>query len=284
MSLSTTDRKFLQQLLVDRPPERRSAVAFELCTGFGLGTASGRVVVYRSDDFARARQLLQGLKAPVTALGAAASRAEAAGYGGQSEKSGTRRPNANSVAVRAIGRCVLDGAELVCIPSSYHVLTVETAARVGADRLLVVENLETFREIESYQWLPTAGQNILAIWRGGFGLSPGDSAALIASRPEPVWGFYDFDPAGLGFAAGLPRLDSLLLPPAEWLESRADADHPRALYAKSEPQWGATLDRVEHPQIRAAWTLLKRLRAGLAQEGMRDLTAPLPDARLCGQE
>lgn len=269
MELSGTERRFLQELSAERPQQRRSAVALHFCTHFGIGSVAGRQVVYRESDFARAAQILAGLQAPATPLGAGASRADAAAFPGMSEKSGTRAPHADSVAVRPLGGCELAGRPLHAPARSYFVLTIEEATRVGARRLLFVENLETFRELERYRWL-CAGEGTLAIWRGDRTFSPADALAVVRARTEPVWAFTDFDPAGLGIALGLPRLQRLALPLAQWLTSAARGARARQLFFDSLPQWEAALSRADHPEIRTAWELMLQLRAGVSQEAMRD--------------
>lgn len=270
MALSAIERNFLQGLVAERPPSRGSEVALALAHHFSLGRLVRRRVHYSEGDYIRAAQLLEANKVPVQALAPDASRSDAALHGGQSEKSGTRPPHANSVALRVLGECDLRGQPVWAPECGYLVCTVEDAAQIrGVDRLLVVENLETFRQIERYAWVGFAPHNILVVFRGDRGLSAADSALLLRLRTEPVWAFFDFDPAGLGMASSLPRLERLVLPPADWLAARLDGDRQRELYDGSAGQWAGMLEQVSVPQITQAWALMRERRAGLTQEAMR---------------
>jgi len=42
------------------------------------------------------------------------------------------------------------------------------------------------------------------------------------------------------------------------------------LYESSRPQYEAQLNRTTHPEVAAAWELMKSLRGGVSQEAMRD--------------
>lgn len=270
MALDAVDRRFLQALVADRPPARRSDVAVAFCVNFGLGVQTGSRIEYSPPDFDRAAQLLQANELPVAGLQPGSARAEAARYGGMSEKSGTRSPHADSVAVKAIGTCALDGHTLRTPPGGYCVLRVADAQRVGADRLLVVENLESFREIEKYSWIHHGTDRVLVVFRGDYFLGAGDVNRLLARRSEPVWGFFDFDPAGLGMAAALPRLERLVLPEPEWLLRHAKGSRSIELFELSRPQWEHVLQAATHPQVAKAWEILRQTRAGIPQERMQD--------------
>jgi len=140
---------------------------------------------------------------------------------------------------------------------------------VAADRIMVVENLETFRDLERYRWINYLGLRVLVIFRGDQGRSAGDSIQVLLRRSEPVWAFMDFDPAGLGLAASLPRLERVILPPSEWLRERARGARAVELFEASVAQWGGVLNAAAPPEIVKAWGLLASLRAGVAQESMR---------------
>jgi hypothetical protein len=275
MSLTSTERKFLQGIVAARPPARSSDVAKSMSEHFGVGQMVRSMVLYSEVDYAKAAQLLQTNKVPVQALAPDASRGDAALHGGQSEKSGTRGPHSDSVALKVLGECDLHGHRVWAPGGGYLVCTVADAARIaGVDRLLLVENLETFREIERYTWIGAAGHNVLVMYRGDRALSVADSMQLLQARGEPVWAFFDFDPAGLGTASGIPRLERLVLPPPAWLAEHLDGDRQRELYARSAPQWSGVLEAATSLQISAAWSLMRQRRAGMAQEAMRDVDRP----------
>ena len=271
MALSAVDRRFLQQLVAQRPRERRSDTATMFCSHFGIGRHVGSRVEYVEQDYAKAQQLLEAEGLPVVPLPADASRAEAAVHRGMSEKSGTRAPHAGSVAIKALGACASGTQPLWTPPRGYLVCDVAVAAGVHADRLLVVENLETFREIERYEWIDRGPHRVLVIFRGDHVFSARASQELLMQRAELVWAFVDFDPAGLGIAAGLPRLERLMLPPLAKLTARLKGSRAAELYERSCAQWGPLLEQLELPELRTAWQVMHRYRGGLAQEAMRDI-------------
>jgi hypothetical protein len=271
MALSAVDRRFLQQLVAQRPLERRSDAATAFCSHFGIGRHVGTRVAYAAQDYVMAQQLLEAEGAPVAALSADASRADAAVHWGMSEKSGTRAPHAGSVAIKALGPCAFDSQPLWTPPGGYLVCDATVAARMQADRLLLVENLETFREIERYRWIDLGSHRVLVVFRGDHVFSARATQEFFALRSEPIWAFVDFDPAGLGIATGLPRLERLVFPPAEVLVPRLKGLRSIELYERSCGQWASVLEQVEHPELCAAWQVMRRHRAGLAQESMRDI-------------
>jgi hypothetical protein len=273
MALSAIERRFLQQLVAERPVDRRSDTATAFCSQFAIGRHVGARVEYVGQDYVKAQQLLEAEGVSVSALPAGASRADAAIHRGMSEKSGTRAPHAGSVAIKALGACSFGPQTLWTPPGGYLVCDATVAALVDADRLLLVENLETFRQIERYSCVDRGAYRVLTVFRGDRVFSARASQELLESRSEPVWAFVDFDPAGLGIAAGLPRLERLVLPPQSKLVPRLRGARSVELYERSSGQWGALLEQAEHPEIRSAWQIMRTHRGGLAQESMRDLLA-----------
>ncbi len=276
LPLSPTEARFLQRLAADEPPRRplsKSAAWF--FEHYGLGTAYARHVEYLPRHFEQARELLNLHGISPSALSPDANRADAARFPGQSEKTQSRAPWSNTVAVKVPASSLTP--ESPSSPGAFAVLTVEQAIEVPCDRLLVVENLETFRYLEHYQWLHPRlrRQRTLAIYRGDATTSTADASDVLRRRPEPVLAFTDFDPAGLGIAAALPRLQSLLLPHDQWLRDTARGARGLELFERSRVQYQAVLDAAEHPDIRQAWALMKSLSAGVAQEAMREARAGL---------
>ena len=270
MSFSPAEVKFLQRLVADRPGRRADGVAALLfCKNSRIGVAYGRHIEYVEADFEKAEKLLLANGLPVVELQPGASRADAAVYPGLSEKAQSKAPASDAVCLKFMGDCRLDGRALYAPPGGYLVMTTRQALQIQVDELLVVENLETFRWIEDYRWIDGGGKSVMVIYRGDRDNSVRDSMDVIAQRTEPTNAFFDFDPAGLGMAAGLPRLARLLLPEPEWLRAAAKGSRAMELYAKSSDQWEATLDGCSDESIGRAWALLKEMRAGVAQEGMR---------------
>ncbi|MNV87966.1 hypothetical protein D3C71_1821290 [compost metagenome] len=136
---------------------------------------------------------------------------------------------------------------------------------------MVVENLETFRQILSYRWIRWAEGGTLVIYRGDPESPNQDAAALVRGRTEPVRVFFDFDPAGLIMAKAIPpeRFAGFVLPSRRWLAAAANTPHGRQLYDRQLRGFGATLDESTEPLIQECWEFMKSLASAVAQEGMQ---------------
>ena len=187
-----------------------------------------------------------------------------------------RTPHSKAVAVKCLGRCVLDGHQLYTPEGSYIVLTPEQAQRVTCQRLLVVENLETFRALQAYAWFDRRGLDVLAIYRGDMELPNKDAAEVLRGRPERIWGFFDFDPAGLVMANSvLPaRLERVILPSQAWLRRASNTPRGRQLFDSQFAAFGRSLDHAAHPEVIALWHIMKSLRSAVTQERMLSADAP----------
>jgi hypothetical protein len=274
LPLSTNNMRFLQRLVADRPQRRplgTSAVWF--AEHYGVGTLYARHVEYLPRHFDQARELLVLHGLPVAVGAPDSSRADSAQHSGMSEKAGSRAPWANSVAVKAFG--VGATSALRAAAGSFLVLTVEQALEVHCERILVVENLETFRYLEEYEGL-SLGEwpTTLAMFRGDVTLTAADSNRVLVGRDEPVWAFMDFDPAGLGLASALPRMQRLVLPQEAWLRRAARGARGLELFERSSSQYQQTLSASSHSHVQWAWSLMSSLRAGVAQEGMAQADFP----------
>jgi len=271
MSFSAIQVIFLQRLVSERPGRRRAGDAARFfCDHYSLGAAVGSQVEYRDDHYEAAEHLLRAHDLPVASMGADATRADSAVYGGMSEKRLSAAPHSQSVAVKCLGYCTLDGHQLYTAEGSYIVVTPQQARRVTCQRLLVVENLETFRSLEAYQWIDLRGMDVLAIYRGDTVLPNKDAADVIKARPEPIWGFFDFDPAGLIMANALPngRLERVVLPSQEWLKTASNTQRGRQLFDTQSAVFGVSLDQSEIPEIITLWQVLKKLQSAVTQERM----------------
>jgi len=276
MAFTAVQISFLQRLVAERSPSRQiSAAASYFSEHFSLGRVAGSRVEYTDAHFAAAERLLVANHLPVRALGNVATRAQAAEYGGMSEKDFSVAPHANSVAVKGLGNCLFDGHGLYTPQGAYLVLTVEQAMRVTCERIMVVENLETFRGLQEYDWIDRRDLAVLAIYRGEKDVPNKDAAELIRARSEPIWGFFDFDPAGLAMANALPgdRFERLLLPAHGWLEKSADTARGRQLFDRQLGSYGSVLNDATHQEVVAAWGLMKRLRSAVTQERMMKASA-----------
>lgn len=271
MTFTVPQVMFLQRLVSERPVERgESQAGHFFCDHFSVGVAVGRRINYRAAHFEAAENLLRSHDLPVTRPGPGATRSESAVYGGMSEKAFSVAPHAGSIAVKCIGNCALDGRTLTTPEGAYLVLTPALAERVVCQRLMLVENLETFRDLETYRWVDLCGIDTLVVYRGDVGLPTKNASALVQRRAEPIWGFFDFDPAGLAMANALPpgRLERIVLPSLAWLKESARTARGRQLFDDQEAVYGPTLDRSEHPQVRTRWAQLRSLRSAVTQERM----------------
>jgi hypothetical protein len=275
MTLTPPEIRFLQGIASDKPAQRGAGpTAIYFAEHHNIGYILGRSCEYLAQHHEMAAQLLTTWKLPLVARAPDTLRADAVDTPGISEKHRTKPPHRDSVAVKPIaGPCLLaDGTPFTIPPESYAVLTVAQAMVISAQRLLVVENLETFRLLERYRWIDYQGHSVLAIYRGDKRLRLDEAAAVVAQRSEPTWMFADFDPAGLAMAARLPRLERVVLPDTAWLATQTRACRRADLFASQFDQYSATLERESNPLIRPVWQLMKDLKLGFPQEGMA--TAP----------
>lgn len=275
MDFNAVQISFLQSLLRERPESRRaSQVAKFFCEQYSIGRAFRSQIEYQEAHFAAVQKLLESNDLPVEPLARNSKRADVAGFGGLSEKVFSTAPHANSVAVKVVGNCTLDGHTLYTPNGAYLVLTTEQALRVSCQRLMLVENLETFRELEAYEWIDFKNLDVLAIYRGDKELSIADAGKVIRERTEAIWSFCDFDPAGLVIANALPaeRLEELILPSQSWLIQVCNTPRGRQLFDQQLAACKPTLDLTTHPKIKDAWNILSPLEGAVTQERMKHLT------------
>lgn len=270
MQLSAAQISFLQRLVTERTQRKpEGAISVFLLTEHRLGRRVGRSIEYTDHDIERATQILSNAGQQLAPMERGASRADMAARAGVSEKSGASRPHENSVAIKvAAGACFIEGTQIHTRPGCYQVMTVQEAALVTADVLLVVENLESMRWIERTRFINAGGRNVLAVYRGDSQFNNADVKTLLGLRTEAVWAFTDFDPAGLWIAASLPRLSRLVLPEPAVLEALVRKAMRFSLYTEHFAQYREVLGECEHAEVKQAWQLMKKLQAGLPQEWM----------------
>lgn len=270
MAFTVMQMRFLQDLIEKRSPQKPAGQAATfLAEHFSIGRLEGRRVEYNQAHFEAAHLLLKNENLPIARPQSGSRRAQASGYSGLSEKYATVAPHKDSIAVRvASGKCHLDDVELCTPAGTYLVVNLETALRISADRLMVTENLETFRHLEKQQWIEYGELNVLAIFRGDTRFSTGEPPVLLNRRSEPVWAFYDFDPAGLALANMTSRLEKIVSPPAEWLIPAARRANRSDLYQDQLYQYEAVLNMATDSQVRELWGWMKDIRLGYPQEWM----------------
>lgn len=269
--LTTDQIRFLRRLVLEQPRVRRAgAVAQYLCEHHSLGVMIGNRIEYQDKHHQLAEALLRNNDLPVT-LPEQPSRAEVAQFGGLSEKAFSTAPHEDSVAVRCIGACTLDAAPLTTPAGAYLVVPLQTAVAIRCERLMLVENLETFRQLERYRWIDYQGLSVLAIYRGDSTLSTRSAVTALRQRNEPIWAFVDFDPSGLMIANSLPadRLERIVLPDTDWLRKAADTRRGRHLFDLQDGKARKTLDLAINPSVQLAWRELRSIQGGVNQEQMR---------------
>lgn len=271
MSFSATQIQFLQRLVSEKPASRKAGeVARYFCEHYSLGTQLGRSIEYRDSHHRAAESLLRAHDLPVHGLSPESSRADVAAFGGLSEKTFSAAPHTRSVAVKFVGTCTLEGRPVSTPPGTYMVVTPEVAGRIACERLMLVENLESFRRLEDYAWLDYQARSVMVVFRGDRLLAIGDAVDVIRSRPEPVWAFVDFDPAGLVIANSLPaeRLERVLVPSMQWLQQAADTTRGRQLFADQADQYTQTLENCSNGDIRSLWAAMREWKSAVTQERM----------------
>ena len=269
MHISAIELKFLQGLLADSSDRSPSASAELFRRERNIGTRIGRKFVYAPEDIARAKSLLIALNLPLFATDQPTDRAGAAVHTGLSEKSGTLNPHANAVAFREFS-----GRTPATLPG-YQVATVDEVRRLTPpDLVVVVENFETFRQLERYGWVMerlTSAGTTLVLFRGDTIYRIDDARLCMDALNCPVWGFHDFDPAGLHMSMSIRNLSEHLVPPQAALRAAVEAKKRSDLYFSQFDQYARSLTACSHPQIAALWVLMKSLQKGLPQEWMRDV-------------
>jgi len=279
-TLSYPDIVFLQRLIASGSETRRpfktvSAAMYH--SKYGIGYLKGKHFEYVAQDVENAKNLLLSHNFPITEAiqeDGPRDRAGASLMPGISEKSGSVHPHEGEVAVLALTKgCLLDGTEFQVLMPGYTVMHHSEAARIDADIFLVVENLETMKQIHRYRWIvknEIDQESILVIFRGDTTFRGDHVLSVLRSRVGPVWSFPDFDPAGLGHASSIPQLQKIILP---WdaLEKMARTLRRVDLFEDQLGQWEQTLNACDHSDIKRAWKILKWVRAGINQEAMRDI-------------
>lgn len=268
MSLSSRDIAFLHDLVAKGSGQKGASQASQhFCRHFGMGQHVGSQFVFNQADADRAHQMLTIAGVAVEPAGQPLRRSQAGLNNPSQEKAGTLAPHQDSIAVKAAhGRCECKGDPVPAL--GYQVLTLEQAREIRADVLLVIENLESFRFLDRNRWIDYQELAVLAIFRGDSVFKADVVSSLLETGSAQVWAYFDFDPAGLGMAAKLPRLQRVLLPNKEVLVSAARKANQVHLYANQLDQWGRALSSEDRSMILQPWALMQKLRVGMAQELM----------------
>lgn len=271
---------FLLNLVQKRPASKATGdVARGLAEMHSIGVISGAKLVYVSADFVRASDLLRLNKIdPTTAPDAwkAGGRTDARVLRGNEKWAGSAA-SARLVAVKCLpGNPLLVSKMSLLLPAQSHlVLPVEEVADdCRHNALVVVENLESFRRCGLWdtRYLSRCGSNPLFIFRGEKEGTRADAVnTLLKISVLPVFAAFDLDPAGLGIALTLPRLEGFVGPTPEELDRHLRIDKEASsgrsdLYLKQHTQWARILDASSHPEVRPLWEVVRRYGEGVVQE------------------
>lgn len=264
MSLSPREVHFLRRLIAERAPTRSLGEA----SGFfardhGIGQIRGASVAYETQDYVAAEHFLKNRGYPLEAPAPGLLRSQTPRGG--SEKTGALAVSTDLVAVVPLH------TELV-VPAGTQFLAADWR-KLPMDRfevILEVENLQVLPSLAKFRWLESTyvrGRPCLAVFRGMPGVfNTAAAARLLSTSSKPVLGFYDFDPAGLGFAASQPRLEALCLPPWEPLETATRHWNRKHLYYDQLESRRAQLDALSNGPVHEAWRRLQEAQCGLDQE------------------
>ena len=265
--LTANRLKFLQKLIFDRSRRAESEVAGYFEQNFGIGARLGRGYEYTEADSETAKKMLIARGMPLASGSEPMQRADAVTRRGISEKTGTLAPHADSVAFRIWGAAPRD------FLVGYQVATPLEVSQIKCDLTMVVENFETFRQLQQYRWVEDKfiDKSVLVIFRGDPIYKIENAQQALAGLNKPVLGFFDFDPAGLFMCSKLDGLSQLVLPDLNTVKCAAKAGKRDDLYYDQVAGFGSSLDKQLQPEIAEAWAMMKEIRIGLPQEWMRDL-------------
>lgn len=253
---------FLRNLVANRSPQLRSAIAKEMADTEDLGRVRGRAVYYEEVDFIKAEIKLGNARYSIVAPEAGRRRHEA--DDAASEKAAAAPVTEGLVAV------VADRIPGIATPEgSFLAMDWKEALALPYEVLVVCENLEPMRRIHRYGWLQPHlnRRRTLVLFRGAPTWFRIDSARrLVEADTRPVIGLFDFDPKGLAMAALLPRREALCLPPWEILQPLVIDRRRHDLFGDQVAGCRATLDACSDPDIALAWERMRLLTRGLNQE------------------
>lgn len=281
--INPTEVQFLRSIVAEGGPCRRKVgrASHRFYADHHLGIRFGSEIEYSADHLGHAAGILRaaGVALTETPPSDGVRDRASASLPGVSEKSGSVAPHAGEVAFKPLTMgCTFGGVELATGLPGHHVWHHDDVASIDADGCLVIENLETFKQLERYRWIfddAVADRRIIAIFRGDNVYKTSSASKALEARHDPVWAFPDLDPAGLGIASLLPRLAGLVFPWAS-MEQALKERRMIDLFEDQLPQWGATVEQCEHPDIVRAWRIVRRWGFGLNQEAMRSLSSQGP--------
>lgn len=281
--MNTEGKRTINILLdiVQRRPESKPLgnITRRLVEVHGIGSITGTTVRYGSADFSRAGDLIRLEKIdPSTSPEAwkAVGRTDSWALRGNEKWAGLAA-SAGLVAVTCLPSGPLRVAKSsTLLPEGSHLVlpAEQIAGNCGHDSIIVVENLEPFRRCGRWhrRYLAARGEHPLFVFRGEKDGTRADAVnMLLRSTFIPVFGAFDLDPAGLGTALTLPRLNGLIAPDAQELDSHLREDRDQSsgradLYQRQYAQWAPSLERTSNKEVMNLWGVVRRHGEGLVQE------------------
>lgn len=273
------DKRMVTSLLkvVQGPPDRTEYPASALLRRFveesGIGITQGNKVRFTPAHKERIRAWLEadGID-PATPLDAWADRGrfEAMALGPDEKWAGVA-VRAQRIAFKTLaGHPLTIGSQPIYLPRLANLeWDVDEALKsLRHDRVIVVENWESFERIDELQVdMDPAGISPLVIWRGGGQRATvGAVLAFLRAYGRPVWSAPDYDPAGLAIAEGLPHLAGVLAPPDDVLRTLLEASRLDERYRQQLPGAQAVLERTTNPDVQRLWRLVRAAGKALPQE------------------
>ena len=150
-------------------------------------------------------------------------------------------------------------------PCNFMVLEWRRAAALPLYVLVVCSHLDHLHEAQRFTWLAKLldGRPALAVYAGDSSRYHQDAStsALLRATQAPVWSLGDWNAKELFAAAGLPRLERIVLPPDHDLKRTPSTMSP-ASFAATRSRYARSIEAVKSPVIAAAWAKMQPLANG----------------------
>ncbi|GHE80182.1 DUF7281 domain-containing protein [Thalassotalea profundi] len=237
-SLSHNHLSIILDILIKGKREKLAGkVTHDLNKHYGVGTQCERGKKYRYTvkDVQVLHRLLDNIGInPHNPPKSNSSRTDN-GFKTPDEKFGAKAVFPNPICVKVVELgCSLNNFNLVPSGVAHYQINLDDIINISAQSIVLVENLDTFKEINQSR-LEMNLSGVIFIWRGGIsGISHHNESKLIktislpntektahdlAKKYEMTLGYYgDFDIAGLNIASRL-NLDFIILPELKETES-----------------------------------------------------------------
>lgn len=267
--------EFMQRVVAQKKESVSLGVtARRIHEDFALGNRKGKTIYFSANDREEMKILLiSNGHAMVPVAKEGLSRSDLLASGVPNEKAGGSATKSERVSVKALAGQPLLLGDAVTLPERCHLDASwpTIAPYVRHTSIMVVENYEVFDQVHRVRFsLPEIYGSPLVLYRGDRNESRNDNVlAFIEACDLPVLAFVDIDPMGLLIAASLPRLDGIVAPEREILETllESPATGRRDLFQQQYPVAGASLNAL--PSSHCAlplWAMVSRYRAGVVQE------------------